>query len=111
MAFDAEKLTDIVRGIHVSENGSAYIIDGKGGTIAHNDYSLVLNVSCRLDSYAYRHNQQNNDNNNPNNGLHHKVSHRRIHAKAPPIIFYRRIRKKLVYPAISILSIMIGKPL
>ncbi len=45
VAFDAEKLTDIVRGIHVSENGSAYIIDGKGGTIAHNDYSLVLNES------------------------------------------------------------------
>lgn len=40
---DEEFLNDIVRDIHVSENGSAYIIDKAGYTIADVDSSLVLN--------------------------------------------------------------------
>lgn len=42
-AFDAEKLSDIVKNIQVSKNGGAYIINAKADTIAHSDYSLVLN--------------------------------------------------------------------
>lgn len=44
-AFDAEKLTNIVKNIRVSDNGSAYIINANGDTIAHDDYSLVVNGS------------------------------------------------------------------
>ncbi len=40
---DEDFLNDIVRSIHVSENGSAYIIDKDGYTIADVDSSLVLN--------------------------------------------------------------------
>lgn len=40
---DEEFLNDIVRDIHVSENGSAYIIDKAGYTIADVDSSLVQN--------------------------------------------------------------------
>lgn len=39
---DEEFLNDIVRDIHVSENGSAYIIDKDGYTIADVDSKLVL---------------------------------------------------------------------
>ena len=39
---DEEFLNDIVRDIHVSENGSAYIIDKDGYTIADVDSNLVL---------------------------------------------------------------------
>lgn len=39
---DEEFLNDIVRDIHVSDNGSAYIIDKEGYTIADVDSNLVL---------------------------------------------------------------------
>ncbi len=41
----AQVLSEIVKQIRVSGNGSAYIIDGKANTIAHNNYDLVLNES------------------------------------------------------------------
>lgn len=43
VTIDAEKLSDIVREIQVSNRGSAYIINGNGYTIAHDDYDLVQN--------------------------------------------------------------------
>lgn len=41
----AQVLSEIVRQIRVSENGSAYIIDKEANTIAHNNYDLVLGKS------------------------------------------------------------------
>ena len=37
VAFDAEKLSDIVKNIQISTNGGAYIINAKADTIAHSD--------------------------------------------------------------------------
>lgn len=41
----AQVLSEIVKQIRVSENGSAYIIDQEANTIAHNNYDLVLGKS------------------------------------------------------------------
>lgn len=46
---DAQELTNIVKEIRVSENGSAYIINSKGDTIAHNNYNLVLGGSNTIE--------------------------------------------------------------
>lgn len=44
-ALDATSFSDVVAEIQVSENGSAYIINQTGDTIAHPDFSLVSNGS------------------------------------------------------------------
>lgn len=41
----AQVLSEIVKQIRVSDNGSAYIIDKEANTIAHNNYDLVVNNS------------------------------------------------------------------
>lgn len=45
VAMDGALLSDVVADIHVSENGSAYIINSVGDTIAHPDQELVINAS------------------------------------------------------------------
>ena len=52
--FDAQILTDLLEGISIGEGGTAYMIDGKGVTIAStDDYSLVEEfVNTSLDSEA-----------------------------------------------------------
>lgn len=42
-------LSDIVNSIKVSDNGTSYIIDEKGNTIAHRDVNLVLNASNTME--------------------------------------------------------------
>lgn len=43
VSIDAMFLSDIVTDIKVSKNGSAYIINGDGATIAHENFDLVIN--------------------------------------------------------------------
>lgn len=43
ITIDARSLTDIVSDIKVSKNGSAYILNRDGRTIAHEDFDLVIN--------------------------------------------------------------------
>lgn len=43
VTVDAMFLTDIVSNIKVSKNGGAYIINGEGSIIAHEDFNLVVN--------------------------------------------------------------------
>lgn len=49
---DAQSLTDLVKEISVSTNGSAYIINGNGDTIAHNNYELVRQKSNTIKEAA-----------------------------------------------------------
>ncbi len=43
VSMDAMFLTDIVSTIKVSKNGGAYLINGEGTTIAHEDFDIVKN--------------------------------------------------------------------
>jgi methyl-accepting chemotaxis protein len=43
MSMDAKFLTDIVSTIKVSKNGGAYLINGEGTTIAHENFEIVKN--------------------------------------------------------------------
>lgn len=45
ITMDGSALSEVVADIQVSDNGSAYIINGAGDTIAHPDYSLVTEAS------------------------------------------------------------------
>lgn len=45
VGMDASFLSDVVREVQVSKNGSAYIINGAGDTIAHPNYELVTGAS------------------------------------------------------------------
>lgn len=52
VAIDANQLSDVVRAINISKNGSAYIIDEQGNTVAHPDLELVRNSSNTIEDSA-----------------------------------------------------------